>query len=180
MHGASFKYFNPRSSCEERRYRRQKYSLQSSFQSTLLMRGATKYPHEGSLLLIFQSTLLMRGATHVWLSTALSDNFNPRSSCEERRKYLLYKMALAQFQSTLLMRGATHIVQSVSRYTDFNPRSSCEERLHCWICRFALRNFNPRSSCEERQRKAGNKICLCISIHAPHARSDIRYKGCSY
>ena len=51
------------------------------------------------------------------------------------------------------MRGATrrkgHHMRQVS---DFNPRSSCEERLES-----ALSQFNMQT----------------ISIHAPHARSDI-------
>ena len=58
---------------------------------------------------------------------------------------------------------------------DFNPRSSCEERrgrLVKWHRRG--RYFNPRSSCEERRLSS---LVLCrdadISIHAPHARSDL-------
>ena len=80
-------------------------------------------------------------------------NFNPRSSCEERRT------GWASARLTC----------------NFNPRSSCEERLrlpHKYNMRW---NFNPRSSCEERLTP-----CLyhssgeAISIHAPHARSDMR------
>ena len=57
------RYFNPRSSCEERR----------GLLNTHLMRY------------IFQSTLLMRGATirRAW-RWSMTGNFNPRSSCEER------------------------------------------------------------------------------------------------
>ena len=78
----------------------------------------------------FQSTLLMRGATHGHISChadshisihaphARSDsfrtghidfqhNFNPRSSCEERRTSSNTVNAHTIFQSTLLMRGAT-------------------------------------------------------------------------
>ena len=125
------------------------------FQSTLLMRGATRHPHFRVVAAIFQSTLLMRGATrlmHLFLYAedisihapharsdcigsvkaqagrisihaphARSDlerlhasrgdeNFNPRSSCEERH-YEQYrdKSELITFQSTLLMRGATRM-----------------------------------------------------------------------
>ena len=80
------------------------------FQSTLLMRGATKQaltlsgvfhisihaPHARSdthptktcapVVRVFQSTLLMRGATCFSLTKATpAQNFNPRSSCEERQ-----------------------------------------------------------------------------------------------
>ena len=57
---------------------------------------------------LFQSTLLMRGATKIHITSGLlSDNFNPRSSCEER-------------PCNMLLTTLYHIY--------FNPRSSCEER----------------------------------------------------
>ena len=55
------------------------------FQSTLLMRGATRYCSDTCKRKVFQSTLLMRGATDTIEST----------------------MPVLIFQSTLLMRGAT-------------------------------------------------------------------------
>ena len=99
------------------------------FQSTLLMRGATVWVGKDQYMYPFQSTLLMRGATprygtpahplpiSIHAPHARSDptsscragrsrHFNPRSSCEERRKRSRESMLL----------------------TDFNPRSSCEER----------------------------------------------------
>ena len=123
----------------------------------------------------FQSTLLMRGAT--------------------RRKTQACWYTV--FQSTLLMRGATRrtISSRSSRRWHFNPRSSCEERPADAAERAGVMNFNPRSSCEERRLPAHNlfrfpefqstllmrgatrhrfplRTVLCISIHAPHARSD--------
>ena len=99
------------------------------FQSTLLMRGATARrlavggqriisihaPHARSdytthslcqSLHIFQSTLLMRGATLSFGCCFTKRNFNPRSSCEERRNGTVVFLCLFHF----------------------NPRSSCEER----------------------------------------------------
>ena len=55
--------FNPRSSCEERLGVGRWSALQDSFQSTLLMRGATNLNNGNRLV---------------------STYFNPRSSCEER------------------------------------------------------------------------------------------------
>ena len=79
---------------------------------------------------------------------------------------------------------------------DFNPRSSCEERPLLIAELPENGYFNPRSSCEERPVPC-RIVCLinqfqstllmrgatiyakhcrklhCISIHAPHARSDI-------
>ena len=80
------------------------------------------------------------------------------------------------FQSTLLMRGATaRSAEDNRRTTHFNPRSSCEERL-VTACRPATStcNFNPRSSCEERLPVSAVTFgSALISIHAPHARSDL-------
>ena len=101
------------------------------FQSTLLMRGATRqYLHLSPERGRFQSMLLMRGATRWYRMEdrrqpdfnprssceerpsrltlrVLSANFNPRSSCEERQLQQEISAALTEFQSTLLMRGAT-------------------------------------------------------------------------
>ena len=124
-------------------------------------------------------------------------NFNPRSSCEERRYIHCYFPSCTLFQSTLLMRGATLGIRRPDWSShNFNPRSSCEERLQCFYYLFAVGYFNPRSSCEERlplsykghmvlefqstllMRGATGSIFIqnrypSISIHAPHARSDL-------
>ena len=80
------RYFNPRSSCEERLCRSCSVSASTAFQSTLLMRGATADIIPAYRDIVFQSTLLMRGATC------------SKSTCAAQRWI---------FQSTLLMRGAT-------------------------------------------------------------------------
>ena len=99
--------FNPRSSCEERLVIPHVAGKGVIFQSTLLMRGATPRHQRQMQAVAFQSTLLMRGATcHSLRCVITSCNFNPRSSCEERR---------------LRCRHTKSI-------TNFNPRSSCEER----------------------------------------------------
>ena len=108
--------------------------------------------HAPVLAIVFQSTLLMRGATFTKQSGGVSwnisihapharsdlervadrykvHNFNPRSSCEERRQGNTYKCCLQYF----------------------NPRSSCEERLDCILHTITALHFNPRSSCEERR-----------------------------
>ena len=202
-----------------REYRKAYTSL---FQSTLLMRGATapaQYdnyafgisihaPHARSdpsravracLKSSFQSTLLMRGATCVqthW--TLCSSNFNPRSSCEERRVLPVIEQDHDEFQSTLLMRGATcnifnhgvqigisihapharsdvHYMMLEANYSIF--QSTLLMRGATTFASFAfvhpLDDFNPRSSCEERRcTKYQLAADSYISIHAPHARSD--------
>ena len=100
--------FNPRSSCEERLERSGRVTSSGLFQSTLLMRGATRSGIPSIRCFRFQSTLLMRGATACLLLSRISpQHFNPRSSCEERLTAISAAMPTVIFQSTLLMRGAT-------------------------------------------------------------------------
>ena len=124
-------------------------------------------------------------------------DFNPRSSCEERRMALMIMTLRIYFnpRSSCEERRMALMIMTLRIY--FNPRSSCEERPRWMTQNFTLRYFNPRSSCEERpssrlhsshadtdfnprssceERLAdlhphGNLPSL-ISIHAPHARSD--------
>ena len=86
-------------------------------------------------------------------------NFNPRSSCEERPQ----------------------VVTARCSAQNFNPRSSCEERLAMIVLFVVFDDFNPRSSCEERRQSFDHSLATVrISIHAPHARSDLlsRSRGC--
>ena len=79
------RHFNPRSSCEERLEHKLVTFGKCSFQSTLLMRGATQLQLKEQDIKAFQSTLLMRGATVLAVHCGID----------------------SAFQSTLLMRGAT-------------------------------------------------------------------------
>ena len=80
-------------------------------------------------------------------------NFNPRSSCEERPNVIRSQAKHSVFQSTLLMRGATSIIlgQTVGR---------CEFQSTL-LMRGATRLLDDST-----------QPCS-ISIHAPHARSDV-------
>ena len=126
------------------------------FQSTLLIRGATRsWPDTMRLHCIFQSTLLIRGATLARLARlARKVYFNPRSSYEERRcKQLQHGKSQSRIsihaphtRSDDLMCIHLNLVKN-----DFNPRSSYEERQIARVACKGGRNFNPRSSYEERQ-----------------------------
>ena len=148
-------YFNPRSSCEERRETYHHTPASVPFQSTLLMRGATCVCKIGC-----------RGGRY----------FNPRSSCEERHVRQVY-IATPRGISIHAPHARSDRLLERWRYglTYFNPRSSCEERhghirnhgrgrqisIHAPHARSDLSYqqrarqgryyFNPRSSCEERQ-----------------------------
>ena len=69
-----------------------------------------------------------------------SINFNPRSSCEERRHNSELLVSVGQFQSTLLMRGATVSILGIdlpdfiiyfSRTYPFSPKMPTSRHLSC-------------------------------------------------
>ena len=169
-------HFNPRSSCEERQVAEKAVAPHYTFQSTLLMRGATTdTPITTMIGKTFQSTLLMRGATASSQSSAVGGlNFNPRSSCEERPPRGLHYLAFLQYfnprssceerldiirqresQGTISIhaphaRSDPGFAGGRRQLYNFNPRSSCEERRGREWYPHGVRDFNPRSSCEER------------------------------
>ena len=167
--------FNPRSSCEERPDYTAKPKKPVIFQSTLLMRGATRSGCGRSKRSSFQSTLLMRGATHAAEDSAQPSNFNPRSSCEERRADV---KDVSQLQQNISIHApharsdATSLTQA-ARLTDFNPRSSCEERL-MQLMQQANANIFQSTLLMRGATHAylPGRQARDISIHAPHARSD--------
>ena len=191
-------YFNPRSSCEERldcfgcpvnpflfqstllmrgatkagwrAYRQTGISIHApharsdrsaltrlrlyrSFQSTLLMRGATgHFIAQADIVLVFQSTLLMRGATRR-MGPVHSDHHisihAPHARSDPKEHFCV--ILLDTFQSTLLMRGATFDLLVGLERLGF--QSTLLMRGATW-------------------RRRGQVRRCCISIHAPHARSD--------
>ena len=123
----------------------------------------------------FQSTSLLRGTTIlVAAEPERSRYFNPRPSCEGRRKEQAWTAGCG----------------------NFNPRPSCEGRLYAVVvlvpCRLIsihvplarddagvsmpgarLQHFNPRPSCEGRLGIVYHLIpSTSISIHVPLARDD--------
>ena len=128
------------------------------FQSTLLMRGATRRPGPAEALRrgYFNPRSSCEERHGMRCRSTSGSNFNPRSSCEERRWSGTCSSEHLPFQSTLLMRGATSCsMRAFGFVTHFNPRSSCEERHFQNDCRGIVQG---------------------ISIHAPHARSDLFIK----
>ena len=98
--------FNPRSSCEERQFSDCRRRSPPSFQSTLLMRGATascRSAHRGR-------------------------HFNPRSSCEERLRWCSAAASRGHFNPRSSCEERPASVRTSCRTSYFNPRSSCEER----------------------------------------------------
>ena len=93
----------------------------------------------------------MRGATSVRWGVRSYNYFDPRSSCEERRvKQDQYSINI-RFRSTLLMRGATieNLIKSTGLFIS----------IHAPHARSDISDSSFFSQ-------------LFISIHAPHARSD--------
>ena len=100
--------FNPRSPCGERLSNNRLYPCRRRFQSTLPMRGATRY-----LSPFYVNQHISIHAPHAGSDKGIhyrcqcDYNFNPRSPCGERRGQRQRKIRKPEFQSTLPMRGAT-------------------------------------------------------------------------
>ena len=82
------------------------------FQSTLLMRGATRRlcSSKAGEKQISIHAPHARSDFHLVPLVPARDDFNPRSSCEERLPSASASVFRQVFQSTLLMRGATHVL----------------------------------------------------------------------
>ena len=148
--------FNPRPSCEGR------------------PASSEWYPDE----LKFQSTPLLRGATRTSLPNRRRNMcFNPRPSCEGRPLLTSTPHKIMQFQSTPLLRGATCKTHQLHSYRWFQstpllrgatgvaigPNTNVEVSIHAPLARgdpLPLtrpnhdRSFNPRPSCEGRHVQA--------------------------
>ena len=141
----------------------------------------------------------MRGATKCPGKRRCShQNFNPRSPCGERRSFPGWATRPTPISIHAPHAGSdqTQCLHNLCR-RDFNPRSPCGERHRrsrkCSRCT----NFNPRSPCGERllskvpsgiittfqstlPMRGATRVILasykffCISIHAPHAGSDLK------
>ncbi len=146
----------------------------------------------------FQSTLLMRGATRQWRQyQSKARYFNPRSSCEERPPTIANVLPLPSYfnpRSSCEERlAATDVAADKRAISIHAPHARSDDWAAIWQAHCT--HFNPRSSCEERRGvislKTADRIfqstllmrgatkfelgyfdTLEISIHAPHARSD--------
>ena len=144
------------------------------FQSTLPVRGATRFPVSLDTWPIFQSTLPVRGATTIRLPKARNGEISihaPREgsdrcpSCQEKRirisihapregsdtSKLTDKAMYLAFQSTLPVRGATYIL----------PRATMQVKFQSTL---PVRGAT--------QRDSSNSARSAISIHAPREGSD--------
>ena len=163
------------------------------------MRGATSLTGQGAKDFKFQSTLLMRGATirssarsdsvsHFnprssceerrarQISYWISRDFNPRSSCEERPRGVFRQLGNQfRFQSTLLMRGAT--IDSDDAFLLLRFQSTLLMRGATLQHMYPVTLFGFQSTLLMRgATRPGYGSCnnvTQISIHAPHARSDL-------
>ena len=147
--------FNPRSSCEERRSR----CLQRSWFCKISIHA----PHARSDKGYHKAAEAGKISIHApharsdFLSppekTAQDISIHAPHARSDVRSSCLMSL-ISSFQSTLLMRGATSPILSRHTVTSY---------------------FNPRSSCEERRPLTQQAFVLIqISIHAPHARSDLQ------
>ena len=125
----------------------------TKFQSTLPMRGAT---NNGDFTYQWASNFNPRSPCGERLCPTHSGiifvDFNPRSPCGERHLAPKVKITVAIFQSTLPMRGATEVTTDNAQYLVF--QSTLPMRGATMFKKYA-------------------KPLTDISIHAPHAGSDL-------
>ena len=124
----------------------------------------------------FQSTLPMRGATTLTrLFMWCIYNFNPHSPCGERRPALYRPLTTRKISIHTPHAGSDHSTANVyNERNNFNPHSPCGER------RFDARTDDITT---EFQSTLPMRVATCtlyvavvvsyISIHTPHAGSDI-------
>ena len=173
-------YFNPRTSYEVRLRDYNFILSHSPFQSTHLLRGATRpraRPNQRKRISIHapltRCDVVVIGQRHRSLIISIhapltrcdlilnginfrNKNFNPRTSYEVRQERFKLSNLHNQFQSTHLLRGATNA-----------PPSQDEALLY----------FNPRTSYEVRRDILNAPAAIIIiSIHAPLTRCDMNSK----
>ena len=128
------------------------FSAQSSFQSTLPVRGATTacWWHYYTIPISIHAP--RAGSDFFWFNIhTLLFHFNPRSPCGERQGDTGAKGDPGDI-SIHAPRAGSDRGQPRTKATGsyFNPRSPCGERQHNPRAEAARADFNPRSPCGER------------------------------
>ena len=133
-----------------------------TFQPTLPLRGATGMFACCPLSIRFQPTLPLRGATSLLMvSFWKSPDFNPRSPCGERLHRISIPRACPAFQPTLPLRGATWTPPLLRGFlaisTHAPPAGSDPDHAEQ---ERPVRDFNPRSPCGERLRADDHPVVI--------------------
>ena len=99
-------------------------------------------------------------------------DFNPRSSCEERREgeKLAGCINISIHAPHARSDARSRCRPAYEPISIHAPPARSDEAFMLFI--WVYDDFNPRSSCEERPALSCSLSRLPISIHAPHARSD--------
>ena len=167
--------FNPRPSCEGRPAIQATSDALGQFQSTPLMRGATRIRRRGNALEVVSiHAPHARGDLTSWTASRPRSCFNPRPSCEGRlgRRDGGGDRARVSIHAPHA-RGDSSSWPPPSSRSCFNPRPSCEGRH-----RTDRTNIHPSvfqsTPLMRGATKTGTEIGhhLLVSIHAPHARGD--------
>ena len=148
------KNFNPRSPCGERRHLCQVLLKLLSISIHAPRAGSDAGVFYALLFrCVFQSTLPVRGATrYIQAICRILVHFNPRSPCGERLWTSTIMRRFGIFQSTLPVRGATGRASTVTSLprlfqSTLPVRGATSTRS---VNRSNCSHFNPRSPCGER------------------------------
>ena len=166
--------FNPRSSCEERLPKNTSMPENNDFNPRSSCEERLMHLDQAPDPFTFQSTLLMRGATYRIFCHHVVDHISihaPHARSDQ----------LEVAPDGVRHHISIHAPHARSDQASPFPCSRCHISIHAPHARSDASHaplplcrgyFNPRSSCEERPRLCDDVRAVQISIHAPHARSD--------
>lgn len=150
--------------------------MASTFQPTLLLRGATAEVANWRRLDEFQPTPPLRGATFLRPSMHITSVFKSTLPSQGATSGAHEAGASTMFQSTLPLRGATPPPRwARPSWSCFNPRSPCGERLGCRVAYHRVHGVSihaPRAGSDRVDRRP--LLVRRASIPVPRAGSDRR------
>ena len=128
------------------------------------------------MAILFQSTLLMRGATRRKSCTGdCAANISihaPHARSDEAARHRLRRMSKISIHAPHARSdGAVQQSARADTISIHAPHARSDSKSGDYIVED--NDFNPRSSCEERLSAIFMIALMDISIHAPHARSDL-------
>ena len=129
-------------------------------------------PRRASINISIHSPHAWRDRSLMYLRTFLT-NFNPLSSCEERRVISKVINIVQIFQSTLLMRGETCTEKDCEYCPIFQSTLLMRGETNVSMTYFIIKEISIHSPHARRDHQHQFQVIFqLISIHSPHARRD--------
>ena len=148
----------------------------TEFQSTHLLRGATRYIRSRKGVMIYFNPRTSHEVRQKAFraSPSAARHFNPRTSHEVRQKTNFFYGYVFEFQSTHLSRGATEGGGNIGDFDMISihaPLTRCDIGTEATRAGIIISIHAPLTRCDPPF--FGAKISVSISIHAPLTRCDV-------